>query len=103
MELRHIRYFVAVAQERNFTRAAEKLLIAQSPLSQQIRQLEREVGTELLTRTTRSVSLTYAGQVFYERAVQLLTDTDNAIDAARKAARGDLGTLSVGFTGAATY
>lgn len=103
MELRHIRYFVAVAQERNFTRAAEKLLIAQSPLSQQIRQLEREVGTELLARTTRSVSLTYAGQVFYERAVQLLTDTDDAIDAARKAARGDLGKLSVGFTGAATY
>jgi DNA-binding transcriptional LysR family regulator len=103
MELRHLRYFVAVAEERNFTRAAERLLIAQSPLSQQIRKLEREVGVELFARTTRSVSLTYAGEVFYARAVELLEASDEAAEAARKAARGEFGKLSVGFTGAATY
>ena len=103
MELRHIRYFLAVAEERNFTRAAGKLNIAQSPLSQQIRQLEREVGVPLLTRTTRSVSLTYAGEVFYERTRALLADAAAAAEDARKAARGELGSLAVGFTGSATY
>lgn len=103
MELRHVRYFVAVAEERNFTRAAARLNIAQSPLSQQIRQLEREIGVRLFTRTTRSVSLTHAGRIFYERASRLLTASDEAIDAARMAARGELGRLAVGFTGSATY
>ena len=103
MELRHMRYFVAVAQERSFTRAAERLLIAQSPLSRQIRKLERDVGVELFARTTRSVSLTYAGQVFYEAAVQLLEASDEVIETTRKASRGEFGKLSVGFTGAATY
>ena len=103
MELRHIRYFLAVAEERNFTRAAGKLNIAQSPLSQQIRQLEREIGVPLLTRTTRSVALTYAGEVFYERTRALLADAAIAAEDARKAARGELGSLAVGFTGSATY
>jgi DNA-binding transcriptional LysR family regulator len=103
MELRHLRYFIAVAEERNFTRAAERLVIAQSPLSQQIRKLEREIGTELFARTTRSVTLTYAGRVFYERAVKLLRDSDEAADEARKAARGEFGKLAVGFTGSTTY
>jgi DNA-binding transcriptional LysR family regulator len=103
MELRHIRYFCAVAQERSFTKAAERLLVAQSPLSQQIRKLEREVGVELFARTTRSVALTYAGQVFYEQVTQLLEASDAAVEAARKAARGEFGKLSVGFTGSATY
>jgi DNA-binding transcriptional LysR family regulator len=103
MELRHVRYFAAVAEERNFTRAAARLNIAQSPLSQQIRQLEREVGVQLFARTTRSVSLTYAGEVFYERVSGLLNASEDAIDAARKADRGELGTLAVGFTGSATY
>jgi DNA-binding transcriptional LysR family regulator len=103
VELRHIRYFLAVAEERNFTRAAGRLNIAQSPLSQQIRQLEREIGVPLLTRTTRSVSLTYAGEVFYERTRALLADASTAAEDARKAARGELGSLAVGFTGSATY
>lgn len=103
MELRHVRYFLAVAEERNFTNAAARLAIAQSPLSQQIRKLEREIGVELFTRTTRSVALTHAGQVFYDRMKSLLSDTEEAIDAARKADQGMLGKLTVGFTGSATY
>ena len=103
MELRHVRYFVAVAEERNFTRAAARLNVAQSPLSQQIRKLERELGVELFTRTTRSVTLTHAGRVFYDRMSSLLAGSEDAMDAARKAARGELGRLSVGFTGSATY
>jgi len=103
VELRHVRYFVAVAEERSFTRAAERLSIAQSPLSQQIRKLERELGVELLTRTTRSVELTYAGSVFYERARLLLARSDEAMTDAKKAAEGQLGRLSLGFTGTATY
>ncbi|KWX01507.1 Transcriptional regulator [Carbonactinospora thermoautotrophica] len=103
MELRHVRYFVAVAEEQSFTRAAERLRIAQSPLSQQIRKLERELGVELFVRTTRSVQLTHAGRVFYERARHLLVGSDEAITATRKAARGELGRLSLGFTGSVTY
>lgn len=103
MELRHVRYFLAVAQERNFTRAAERLNVAQSPLSQQIRKLEREIGVALFDRTTRSVTLTYAGQVFYDRTANLLAASEDAIDAARAADQGELGRLSVGFTGSATY
>jgi DNA-binding transcriptional LysR family regulator len=103
MELRHIRYFLAVAEERSFTRAAARLNVAQSPVSHQVRQLEREIGVKLLSRSTRSVALTYAGEVFYERTRKILADTDEAADAARKAARGELGALSVGFTGSATY
>lgn len=103
VELRHLRYFLAVAEERNFTRAAERLSIAQSPLSQQIRQLEHDIGVELFTRTTRSVTLTYAGDVFLQRARALLAGADTAADDARKAAAGQLGSLSVGFTGSATY
>lgn len=103
MELRHVRYFVAVAEEKSFTRAAERLMIAQPPLSQQIRKLEGELGVELFTRTTRSVDLTHAGRVFYERALVILARSDEAIVDARKAAQGQLGKLSLGFTGTATY
>jgi DNA-binding transcriptional LysR family regulator len=103
MELRHLRYFVAVADESSFTHAANRLNIAQSPLSKQIRQLERELGVQLFTRTTRSVTLTYPGTVFYERAVRLLAESNDAAEEVRKAERGELGTLSLGFTGSATY
>jgi DNA-binding transcriptional LysR family regulator len=71
LELRHLRYFVAVAEELNFSRAAERLHMAQPPLSVAIRQLEQEVGTELLTRTTRDVALTDAGRAFLEGAARL--------------------------------
>ncbi|MPY98877.1 MAG: LysR family transcriptional regulator, partial [Actinophytocola sp.] len=95
MELRHVRYFVAVAEERNFTNAAARLNVAQSPLSQQIRKLEREIGVRLFNRTTRSVALTYAGEVFYDRVATLLALSDEAVEAARKASEGELGTLAV--------
>jgi DNA-binding transcriptional LysR family regulator len=103
MEFRHVRYFMAVAEERSFTLAAARLNIAQSPLSQQIRKLEREIDVELFTRTTRSVSLTPAGEVFYERMRAMLALTEDAVDTARKTARGESGRLSIGFTGSATY
>lgn len=103
MELRHIRYFVAVAEARSFSRAAEALQVAQSPLSQQIRKLERELDVRLFERTTRSVRLTHAGTVFYDRARRLLEGSVEAAEAAQRAARGELGRLAVGFSGSATY
>ncbi|QHG85294.1 LysR family transcriptional regulator (plasmid) [Rhodococcus rhodochrous] len=103
MELRHMRYFSAVVEEGSFTRAAERLSMAQSPLSHQIRALERELGVQLLERTTRSITMTAAGRVFYDRCVALLDDAEDAMESARKADRGEMGALSLGFTGSATY
>lgn len=103
MELRHLRYFLAVAEERHFGKAAERLHMAQPPLSQQIRQLEAEVGASLLERTTRKVELTPAGELFMERARSILAAADAAASDAQRAARGELGRLSIGFTGTATY
>lgn len=98
MELRHLRYFVAVAEELHFTRAAERLHIAQPPLSQQIRALEDELGVQLLERHQRSVRLTAAGERFLLRARALLDDSRQAADEARRVARGELGELRIGFT-----
>jgi len=103
MELRHLRYFVAVAEERHFGRAAERLHIAQPPLSQQIRRFEAELGEPLLYRTTRSVELSPAGAVLLERAREILAAVDSAIEDARRAARGEYGRLAIGFTGSSTY
>ena len=103
MELRHLRYFVAVAEERHFGRAAARLHMAQPPLSQQIRQLEQEVETPLFERTTRRVDLTPAGELLLERARDILAAVDRAAVDAGRAARGQLGRLSIGFTGSATY
>lgn len=103
MELRHLRYFVAVAEECHFGRAAERLHMAQPPLSQQIRQLEKELGVELLHRTTRRVSLTLAGERYLERARGILAAVDRAgVEAARVEA-GEVGRVSIGFIGSATY
>ena len=102
MELRHLRYFLAVASERHFTRAARKLGIAQPPLSQQIRQLEDEVGTRLFTRTARGVALTAAGEAFLPHAEAALREVDRARTAARRISHGDLGTIRIGFTSAAS-
>ncbi|VEB97969.1 Hca operon transcriptional activator [Cedecea lapagei] len=98
MELRYLRYFVAVAQTHNFTRAAELLGISQPPLSQQIQRLEREVGTPLLHRLTRGVELTDAGEAFYQDACQILAQSDAALEKARGIARGINGKLSLGIT-----
>jgi DNA-binding transcriptional LysR family regulator len=103
MELRHIRYFVAVAEECHFGRAAERLRIAQPPLSQQIKQLETELGVQLLTRSTRQVELTPAGARFLERARGILAAVDAAADEAGRVAAGLVGKLAIGFTGSATY
>ena len=102
MELRHLRYFVAVAGERHFTRAAKKLGIAQPPLSQQIRQLEDEIGTPLFTRAPRGVALTAAGEAFLPHAEAALREAERARVAARRVSRGDLGEIRIGFTSAAS-
>jgi len=103
MDFRHLRYFVAVAEELSFTRAAERLHIAQPALSIQIRALEEELGTALLTRTKRKVALTSAGQGFLVRARQLLEDAERARDEVAHAARGARGRLRVGFTSSLPY
>jgi DNA-binding transcriptional LysR family regulator len=103
MELRHLRYFVAVAEELHFGRAAERLFIAQPPLSQQIQQLERELGVTLFQRTSRRVQLTPAGEGFLRDARRLLAGLDEAAEGARRAARGETGWLGIGFAASATY
>jgi DNA-binding transcriptional LysR family regulator len=97
VELRHLRSFVAVAEELNFTRAAERLHLAQPALSTQIRQLELRVGARLLDRTTRRVELTPAGRALLEAAPGLLAGVDDALRAARRAAAGETGELTVGL------
>lgn len=103
MELRHLRYFVAVAEERHFGRAAERLHMAQPPLSQQIRRLEDELGVRLLHRTTRRVELTAAGAAYLERVRAVLAEVDDAGEEARRVAAGLTGRLVVGCVGSATY
>jgi len=101
IELRHLRYFVAVAEELHFGRAALRLNLAQPPLSQQIRKLEEMLGYPLFDRNTRSVSLTAAGVVFLERAQRTLRNVDRDIDETRNVGRGEVGSLHIGFVGSA--
>jgi len=103
MELRHLRYFIAVAEELHFGRAAERLCIAQPPLSQQIQQLERELGFRLFHRTQRHVELTAAGQLMLEEAREVLAGLERAAAAGRRVARGEVGWIGIGFVGTATY
>jgi DNA-binding transcriptional LysR family regulator len=103
MELRHLRYFVAVAEELNFTRAAAKLGIGQPPLSLQIRDLETEIGSLLFHRVPHGAELTAAGAAFLVEAKITLAAADRAKLAAQRAARGETGHLALGFTASATF
>jgi DNA-binding transcriptional LysR family regulator len=103
IELRHLRYFIAVAEELHFGRAAERLHIAQPPLSQQIRQLETELGFQLFHRTKRSVKLTEAGQVFFTDSQRLFRQLDQAIEIGRQTSRGEVGQLVIGFVSSTAY
>jgi DNA-binding transcriptional LysR family regulator len=98
-----LRAFAVVAEECHFGRAADRLHIGQSPLSQQIRRLERELGTPLLVRSTRRVELTPAGEMVRDRAQPLLHELDRLSEDARRIAEGKLGRIAIGFTGSATF
>ncbi|WP_347558736.1 LysR family transcriptional regulator [Robbsia sp. KACC 23696] len=103
MELRHLRYFLAVADEANFTRAAARLGIGQPPLSQQIKQLETLIGARLFHRGAQGVSLTDVGLAFAPEARATLAAASRAMQAAQRAAHGEIGRLSVGFTSSASF
>jgi DNA-binding transcriptional LysR family regulator len=103
MEIRHLRYFVAVADELSFTRAAAHLHVAQSAVSSQIQDLENEVGVALLERSSRQVELTMAGKTFLEDARQLLQNLEVAVKQARRIGKAGYGVLGVGFIGAQSH
>jgi DNA-binding transcriptional LysR family regulator len=102
-ELRQLRYFIAVAEELNFSRAARRLNMAQPPLSLAIRQLEQEIGASLFLRSSREVKLTEAGAAFLAGARRTLADADAAVADARRAAEGDVGSLRLGYSWSARF
>ena len=97
MEFRHLRYFVAVAEELNFSRAARRLHMTQPPLSQQIQQLEEETGVRLFVRNKRHVELTNAGRVFLDEARELIAQSQRAVETARLAQKGESGMVRIGI------
>jgi DNA-binding transcriptional LysR family regulator len=103
IELRHLRYFVAVAEDLHFGRAADRLGISQPPLSQQILALERELGARLFERTNRRVELTNAGKLFLKEASEIIRKVDSAAALAERVHRGQLGELKIGFFGSAPF
>lgn len=103
MDLRQLRYFTAVARERNFTRAAEMLHIAQPPLSRQIQLLEEDLGVQLIQRGSRPIRLTEAGRLFYEQALQVLGRVDQMKEATRRVGLNQNGVLSIGFVASTLY
>ncbi|QOL48326.1 LysR family transcriptional regulator [Massilia litorea] len=102
-EISQLRCFVAVAEELHFSRAAERLNMTQPPLSRQIRLLEHHVGAQLLERNSRTVRLTAAGKAFFPEAARILRMAEEATFTARRVAKGEQGTLAIGFTGGAGY
>src|SRR5262245_66420138 len=98
VELRHLRYFVAVGEEEHFGRAAERLHVVQPALTRQVRQLEEEMGCALFERLKRGVRLTEAGKLFLEETRRLLADLGRSVDQARLVAQGTVGRLRVGFS-----
>lgn len=103
MELRHLRYFLAVAEELNFRRAAEKLGIAQPPLSSQIHDLESEIGVQLFRRVPKGAELTEAGVAFLSAVPAIFDRLDQAVKLAQRGGRGEVGQLRVGYTGSASF
>jgi DNA-binding transcriptional LysR family regulator len=103
VEFRHLKYFLAVAEELSFSRAAKRLFISQPPLTRQIRQLEEELGVELFSRTNKGVELTHAGAHFKTEAERLLSLADQSVDRTRLAQSGELGRLEIGLFGSAIF
>jgi DNA-binding transcriptional LysR family regulator len=103
LEIRQMRYVIAVAEELHFGRAAERLMIAQPPLSQQIKKVERQIGTELFHRTKRRVELTEAGRIFVEEARRTILHAELTLRATQRAARGEIGRLNIGYAGSAAH
>src|SRR5579863_5079362 len=103
IELRHLRYFLAVAETLHFSKAAERLGIAQPPLSQQIKRLEQLIGHRLFDRTTRGVQLTLAGQLLADRARSTIEKIQDDLEQVRRLGRGEEGTLTVGFSGSVMF
>ncbi|WP_375779343.1 LysR family transcriptional regulator [Bradyrhizobium sp. ma5] len=99
MDIRQLRYFIAVAEELNFSKAARRLNLSQPPLSLQIKALEHEVGAPLFLRQRRGVELTQAGQILLEQVRKAIAQLDQAMGTAQRAARGEAGLLRIGYTG----
>lgn len=102
MELRHLRYFTAVVQWKSYREASRRIHVAQPAISHTVAALEQELGLKLFSRAKRSVQLTPEGEVFYAEAVRTLAQSDFAVETAKRAARGEIGSLSIGFLGSAT-
>lgn len=102
MELRHLRYFTAVVQWKGYREASRRLHVAQPAISRTVADLEDELGLKLFSRTKRAAELTPEGEIFYEEALQTLARVDSAIQTATRAAKGEIGKLSIGFLGSAT-
>jgi DNA-binding transcriptional LysR family regulator len=102
MELRHLRYFTAVVQWKGYREASRRIHVAQPAISQTVADLEEELGLKLFTRAKRIAQLTPEGEVFHAEAVRTLAQAELAIETARRASRGEIGRLSIGFLGSAT-
>jgi len=103
MELRHLRYFTAVVQWKGYREASRRLHVAQPAISQTVADLEDELGLKLFSRAKRVAQLTPEGEIFYREALRTLAQADLAIKTAKRAAKGEVGNLSIGFLGSATY